>query len=297
MDMKEMNELLRFCANEYERIECVSCSYSTNYSQICGHECYNCLRKIHMVINHGVHYNCERILHRYVLKFQMRYASEMARCFHYVFKDKKIESPFLVCSLECGPASELYALFALARHLSIDEDNLIYKGFDLDAKWKVINDKAKESFNGKNVEFVYSDFFDFANNPTNHIEVLVLNYVLSDIMRYDKDEADSIIDKVYGLLESGTVETVIINDIALYYTDEQHRSAYVCMQKLERKLQTSKPKTIIKKWSFSEPKASGIPFYGVKYRYHSILFKYPQEITKYSPFDSCNSISMIIRNS
>lgn len=25
--MKEMNELLRFCANEYERIECVSCSY------------------------------------------------------------------------------------------------------------------------------------------------------------------------------------------------------------------------------------------------------------------------------
>lgn len=87
MNMKEMNELLRFCANEYERIECVSCSYSTNYSQICGHECYNCLRKIHMVINHGVHYNCERILHRYVLKFQMRYASEMARCFHYVFKD------------------------------------------------------------------------------------------------------------------------------------------------------------------------------------------------------------------
>lgn len=85
--MKEMNELLRFCANEYERIECVSCSYSTNYSQSCGHECYNCLFKIHRVNNLDVHYDCERILHRYILKFQIRYASEMARWFSCVFKN------------------------------------------------------------------------------------------------------------------------------------------------------------------------------------------------------------------
>ena len=297
MDMKEMNELLRFCANEYERIECVSCSYSTNYSQSCGHECYNCLFKIHRVNNHDVHYDCERILHRYILKFQIRHASEMARWFSCVFKNKKIESPFLVCSLGCGPASELYSLFALARYLSIDEEKLIYKGFDLDAKWKVINDKEKESFNGKNVEFIYSDFFDFANNTTNHIDVLVLNYVLSDIMRYDKDEADSIIDKVYELIVSGTVENVIINDIALYYTDEQRKSAYVCMQKLEQKVRASQIKATITKWSFSEPKVSGIPLYGLKYPYNTTVFEYPQEITKYSPFLICDSISMIIRKS
>lgn len=221
----------------------------------------------------------------------------MARWFSCVFKNKKIESPFLVCSLGCGPASELYSLFALARYLSIDEEKLIYKGFDLDAKWKVINDKEKESFNGKNVEFIYSDFFDFANNTTNHIDVLVLNYVLSDIMRYDKDEADSIIDKVYELLEDGTIETVIINDIALFYTDEQRKSAYVCMRKLEQKVRASQIKATITKWSFSEPKVSGIPLYGLKYPYNTTVFEYPQEITKYSPFLICDSISMIIRKS
>lgn len=165
----------------------------------------------------------------------------------------------------------------------------------MDAKWKVINDKAKESFNGKNVEFVYSDFFDYAHNSASHIDVLVLNYVLSDIMRYDKDEADSIIDKVYGLIESGTVETVIINDIALFYTDEQRKSAYVCMRKLAQKVLDSQLKAAITKWRFSEPKVSGIPLYGLKYPYNTTVFEYPQEITKYSPFLICDSISMIIR--
>ena len=293
--MKEMNELLRFCASEYERIDCISCSYATNYFQSCGHECYNCLYSIHRVSNHDVHYSCERILHRYVLKFQIRYASELARCFYFIFSKKKIESPFLVCSLGCGPATELYAFFATARLLSINENNLTYKGFDLDTKWKVINDKAKESFDGINVEFVYSDFFDYANIPGNHIDVLVLNYVLSDIMRYDKDEADDIIDKVYGLIVSGTVENVIINDIALYYTDEQRKSAYVCMQKLQQKVRVCQPKTTITKWRYSDPKASGIPLYGEKNKHNTTVFKIPQEIIKYSPFLICDSISMIIQ--
>ena len=111
----------------------------------------------------------------------------------------------------------------------------------------------------------------------------------------DNYEADDIIDKVYGLIVSGTVENVIINDIALYYTDEQRKSAYVCMQKLEQKVRVCQPKTTITKWRYSDPKASGIPLYGEKNKHNTTVFKIPQEIIKYSPFLICDSISMIIQ--
>ena len=88
MEMKELDDLLQFCADKYRQIECENCTHTEKYSSTCNKECYNCLYKIHRVCNHDVHYSCERILHRYVLKFQLRYASETARCFWHVLNDR-----------------------------------------------------------------------------------------------------------------------------------------------------------------------------------------------------------------
>lgn len=202
MEMKELDDLLQFCADKYRQIECENCTHTEKYSSTCNKECYNCLYKIHRVCNHDVHYSCERILHRYVLKFQLRYASETARCFWHVLNDRGTNEALSVYSLGCGPASELYGLFAIARYLSFPTDRVEYKGFDIDGKWKVINDVSLKSFKTQNVSFEYTDMFEYINVNQVHVNILVLNYVLSDCMRYDKEKTSLFLDCIYELLVS-----------------------------------------------------------------------------------------------
>lgn len=295
MDMKEMDELLQYCAEQYEQVTCENCAYPEVYSQTCNHECYSCLYKIHRVMNHDVHYCCERILYRYVLKFQIRYASEMARCFWHIFKERDANLPIKVYSLGCGPASELYGLFGIARYLAIPVENITYKGFDLDEKWKTINMKSKASFVGQNIDFVYSDMFKYISDNNIDIDILVLNYVLSDSMRYDKAETSTIVDKIYEMIESGKVKALIINDIALFYTENSRKSAYACMLDLEKKFMENNVAVSIVKKRFSQPKAAGVEPYGDLANYNSIIFSIPNNILKYSPFTLCDSIILIIQ--
>ncbi len=293
--MKEMDDLLQFCAERYERIKCVNCTHSETYSSTCNHNCYTCLYKIHRVYNHDVHYCCERILYRYVLKFQIRYASEMARCFWHIFKDRDAKLPMTIFSLGCGPASELYGLFGIARYLSIPVENITYKGFDLDEKWKAVNKQSLSSFVGQKVEFIYSDMFLYVSEKNIKIDILVLNYVLSDCMRYDKSKAISIVDNVYKMIVSGIVKSLIINDIALFYTDDKHKSAYTCMLDLEKKfVENSIPVSITKK-RFSEPKTTAVEPYGNLSGKNTIVFNIPDNILSYSPFFLCDSIVLIIQ--
>lgn len=293
--MKEMNDLLQYCAERYEQIKCENCAYNETFSQICKHECYSCLFKIHRVCNHSDHYCCERILHRYVLKFQIRYASEMARCFWHIFNEQDVIIPITVCSLGCGPASELYGLFWIAKYLSIPAENIIYKGFDIDNKWKIINDKSLSFFIGQNVEFIYSDMFQYVSEKNINMDILVLNYVLSDCMRYDKSKANTIVDNIYQMIVSERVKSIIINDIALFYTDEENKSAYTCMLDLEKKLVDNNISVSIIKKRFAEPKTTTVEPYGDLSKNNSIMFNIPSNIIQYSPFSLCDSIILIIQ--
>lgn len=293
--MEEMNKLLQYCAERYEQINCVKCAYNQTFSQACNHECYSCLFKVHRVHNHSEHYYCERMLHRYVLKFQIRYASEMVRCFWYIFKEQNIKSPITVFSLGCGPASELYGLFRIARYLSIPAENIIYKGFDIDNKWRTINELSQYSFSGYNVEFIYSDMFQYVSDNDINIDILVLNYVLSDCMRYDKSKASTIIDNLYQMIVSEKLQSIVINDIALFYTDEERKSAYTCMLELEKRLVENKIPVSITKKRFSEPKTTTVEPYGDLSKQNSIMFTIPENILRYGPFSLCDSIILIIQ--
>ncbi len=295
MEMKELDDLLQFCADKYRQIECENCTHTEKYSSTCNKECYNCLYKIHRVCNHDVHYSCERILHRYVLKFQLRYASETARCFWHVLNDRGTNEALSVYSLGCGPASELYGLFAIARYLSFPTDRVEYKGFDIDGKWKVINDVSLKSFKTQNVSFEYTDMFEYINVNQVHVNILVLNYVLSDCMRYDKEKTSLFLDCIYELLVSHQVDYIIINDIALYYLDEQRKSAYACMNDLEKKLVDNHISVTIEKVRYSDPKVAGVEMFGKKAKFNTNMFTVPQAIYGYQPFLLCDSIVMIIK--
>ena len=159
----------------------------------------------------------------------------------------------------------------------------------------MINNVSLKSFKTQNVSFEYTDMFEYINVNQVHVNILVLNYVLSDCMRYDKEKTSLLLDSIYELLVSHQVDYIIINDIALYYLDEQRKSAYACMNDLEKKLVDNHISVTIEKIRYSDPKVAGVEMFGKKAKFNTNMFIVPQAIYGYQPFLLCDSIVMIIK--
>ena len=92
-----------------------------------------------------------------------------------------------------------------------------------------------------------------------------------------------------------TLQSIVINDIALFYTDEERKSAYTCMLELEKRLVENKIPVSITKKRFSEPKTTTVEPYGDLSKQNSIMFTIPENILRYGPFSLCDSIILIIQ--
>jgi hypothetical protein len=145
------------------------------------------------------------------------------------------------------------------------------------------------------VAFEYTDIFDYINANQVHVNILTLNYVLSDSMRYNKEGTNLLLDNIYGLIVNNHVDYVIVNDIALYYLDEQRKSAYACMKDLEKKLVDNHISVTFEKIRYSDPKVAGVEMYGKKAKHNTNMFSVPQAMYDYQPFLLCDSIVMIIK--
>lgn len=97
------------------------------------------------------------------------------------------------------------------------------------------------------------------------------------------------------MLVSHQVDYIIINDIALYYLDEQRKSAYACMNDLEKKLVDNHISVTIEKVRYSDPKVAGVEMFGKKAKFNTNMFSVPKAIYGYQPFLLCDSIVMIIK--
>ena len=127
--------------------------------------------------------------------------------------------------------------------------------------------------------------------------------MLSDIMRYDKQKAFVCIDEFVQLIVSRKIKTLIINDIALFYGANDHRSsAYVAMNYLTKQLDGIVDNGIeYQKYHFSDPNEFQ-PTYGLKLvdrnnRDLKICFKHCPIVDNYTPWKQLKSIFLIIKTS
>ncbi len=296
--MTKIEQLLLYCDDSMQHTKCEKCEYECGCMRGSRTDCYECLNKIHSVHNHDLLYACDKILYNYVLKHQIRYASEMVYALDVLngknqFNDERDSDEISFFSIGCGPASELYAIDYYWNIKKI-RNGYVFKGFEKSEKWKVINDYSESLFhNRNNINFIYKDFFECFQGQE-RIDVLIANYLFSDIMRYDQGRAEKMVDFICNLLFNKQISAIIVNDISLFYTiynQGKAASAYQCLEWFESKLNGQEGITLIKK-RFQD----GYILYGDKFNHYGCFFdenNCPQYMKKYEPFLTCNSIIFI----
>lgn len=290
--MQEFNELIHYCELQYIAFKCTNCPWNQCFPDYCGIKCSGCIHAVHQTFNVSLNYPCAKSLYLYVLPFQSRYASEIDRALWWILKDLDKALPISLYSIGCGPASELYGFIQSSRRLGFQDNILTYKGFDFDNRWSVINAYTQELFTSVKISFEYSDSFSYIDaHPEENITFLVMNYLLSDVVRRNQNEAYIIMDKVYNYLVTGRIAFVLINDIFLFY----QVSAYSCIQYLKNKLSANRIHFNAIEKRYSQMKTSVVPPFGDVIR-SSLTIINPQNLqTVYNRrFNFCNSITSII---
>lgn len=282
--MHEFDNLIEYCDQQFKAIpKCQQCPLGNCY-QCDRTDCYECLQTLHNIHNQEV-YSCQKITYNYVLKHFHRYASEMCYGLFQLKNYLPNANNVRIASIGCGPCSELYSAALIYQGKDIRFD-----GFDNNALWGDIQQFNQRQFLHVSINYITSDFIEYMRQTDVCYDIMIMNYLLSDMAKRDQGVAYIFIDEIAALVKSNRISKIVINDIPLFY---QNNTAYGCMERLSRQLR-GEP-FIINRFHFKDPN-NFQPQYGSKYQKDTIAFPISQEAVPYEPFSTCGSIQMIIRH-
>lgn len=296
----ELSKLIKECAASYAGgTECQNCVNGKNCDRCDTCKCYDsCIRPLHQYNSNGKTYNCPNMAYSYVVKHFYRFASEIEIAFRVIYntEHQNWNSNINVVSLGCGPSSELYGII---NELHNQQSNLgvSYHGFDTNAIWQKIWNLNIDICKQHNVTYTTDDMFAYyTEHSDEHIDILILNYLLSDVARNtQKEEKTAFLDKLAEFIDVRDVQYVIFNDIPLFY--DNLISGYSCMEYVVRQFGVNKPRHSVLKegrYRFGEPNQFQ-PTYGKKWNQSSLLFTIDDAANDFQPFCYCNSIQMLIK--
>lgn len=288
--MQEFSAYINFCAQQFANIaKCQNCPYGQCIHDCPGEadDCYSCLNKIHRRTNKDLTYVCERIIYNYILKHGHRYASEMDKIMSYFANNQQLPAAPNVYSVGCGPSTELFGVINRLPNRVVH-----YKGFDTNAIWKPLNDFSSSLFPGHFVQFTDEDFFQYMAENNEHIDVLIFNYLLSDIVRRENAAVcAAFLDNVVRLCEARRISHIVINDIYLTYGVG---TGYALMEELARKLQGNR-NIQWNCWRGHFPTPNGYQVvYGKKCNDVLTFPIVEPAVRAFDPFATCGSLFMLI---
>lgn len=291
--MQEFTSYINYCAQQYQgKVRCPNCPYGR-----CIHDnpadtntdCYSCLNKIHRIYNHTLTYQCERIIYNYVLKHGHRYASEMDKIMSFFVAHPVNSISLNIYSIGCGPTTELFGVLNQLKPYHV----VHFKGFDISEIWQPLTAYARGLFPADDVQFVIGDYFAYVLDTNEHVDVLIMNYMLSDLARYKSvAERSAFIDNIVRLCESRRVSYIVINDVYLTYGTG---TGYVLMEELSRKLFANKN---INEGIFRGHFATPNRFQSVYGRKCPDNLSFPITelgVQPFNPFSTCGSLFMIVK--
>lgn len=256
--------------------------------------CDKCLKDIHFKRVSNCIYDCINMCHWYVCQDIYKYATEMAWLLH----DNKLdlhsrELPLSICSIGCGPCSELIAIdeYITRNKLPFEYS---YTGFDQNEIWATIQQKVISlSTYPEKIKIFNEDVFDFYSKTEERPNIIILNYMLSDMLNNRKDEFSSFIDSFCEFVASIPSCTILINDINLGRNDNEPRYYYnIIYRNLVSKCGLS---DIYQKTFHFENTKKFYFKYGDKRDSNALLFHVPNSIlNKYNTNTECHSAQMIL---
>lgn len=179
------------------------------------------MHHIQWALHPSFSYSCKRITYHYVLRFLNRFASEIA----YAMANYKFGSikKYNVVSLGCGPGSEVYGIIGIlkAKKLPICLD---YQGYDLNDVWEDVQKISWKilSNSGHQIHFYRQNMFEsFEGFHNESIDLLVLNYLLSDVEKFSNtiEQKKTFIRDLAFFIVMNDVKNILFNDNS-YYGDD-----------------------------------------------------------------------------
>jgi hypothetical protein len=280
-----INQLVIFCNEHHNRlVRCVDCP-----NEVCHNNCIACLESIHQVGNRGRTYNCNNIIYCYTCKYIYRYSTEIEYLLNRYLNTFINATTVKIWSVGCGPCTELFGLhnFKISNNLNFA---IQYKGFDLSTCWKPIHEQINQ-LQQFQTEFYYQNVFDYVNSTDECPNIIILNYLISDILRTNKDYIDGFINSLCEMLTQFDNCILIINDINLGRNDNQSRHYY---DLIETRIQESNHIIHVGKYHYANSQRWFYP-YGIRNANNRVQLDVDQGIqNRYSPWLECRSAQLVI---
>ena len=170
-----IDELVKYCNEEYKKRACNHCNKKESCSEACKGNCKNCLDDIHFHKNvYRDDYSCEKLLGFYVCRYSYKYCSEIIYALEQV--DLYKYPYFNILSLGCGAAPDLMAF----KYMNYPQE-LRYSGIDSNSCWKKIHTYIENEFDNPNVKFYRNiDVLTYFNNyKFEGTNILIIQYLIS----------------------------------------------------------------------------------------------------------------------
>lgn len=266
--MQEFDNFIQACIDRYAACEkcadnCVHGHYCKQVS--CGESnCGACLN--HIQWGKGLFtYECRKITFHYVLKYFYRFASEIDYLMQTISLGNGQEQDFVVYSLGCGPGSEVFGLVDSIQK-KFPNLNLKYEGFDLNPIWDEVQKLNKYEFLDSNhtINFHCENLF-VANILYDKINMLVLNYLLSDIVKFcNLDQRRKFVDEIVDFIVSNGVKSIFFNDINYFGGDAPLDSGLQMMLSIIEKIKVYGCSVSLHNYHFLRDKRLG----NIKWKLH-----------------------------
>lgn len=288
--MQELNQYLRWCDDRYENLPHCNCGNNCTNNHYCKGQqtdCYACIKRVHDYHNQIVHYNCEKMLYYYVLKHCYRFGAEVFFEINKISRDLASWSDIHYVSIGCGPCCELFGAILQWRTMGKEDCDFHFRGFDTGRLWGPLMNKACECCNTVDVSVYNQNVFRFYEDNQEQVDIIVLNYMLSDMKKFHASDYNSFLADLVALIRQKRPRYLLINDIYLLVSVEASRELLKHLTD------------------------GGVSFKHIKLQYsylHPVIGQFGHQISKqpysmsdalivrkYDPFREVNSIQTIIK--
>lgn len=284
----DVNDIVVYCDSHWV---CPRCGIACGND--CKGHCLKCLEHIHKTDTHDRTYNCANIAFCYTCKYIYKYSSEIFHILEKLGNILKRAKKIRAASIGCGPASELFGLYQYRDSYKMSYC-IEYDGFEKNHIWEPIHNEILKQGGIDKIKFHYCDIFDYYDGTTPLPNLLILNYVISDIVRQSSlEEIATFIDSLVNLISrmhQGSF--VVLNDINLGRNNTEARYYYsIIINKLARiGVQT-------KSFKLHFPSSRQYYYsYGHEVNNNGVVQTIPENIEKkYDPWDECRSAALIFR--
>ena len=216
--MIELDQLLTWCDTEYTNAlhcQCGNACTNGNYCRGQQTNCYSCIQRVHSYGNHTYHYNCEKMVLYYTLKHCYRFGAEVFYEINRLKNDIVNWQEINITSIGCGPCSELFGALSFWRTIGKDDVDFHFRGFDTEPLWQPVMNQVQASFQAADVQTFGQDVFAYYGQSREPVDVIILNYMLSDMMKFHFGQYDQFLNNLIVLIRQKQPRYLLVNDVYL----------------------------------------------------------------------------------